>query len=66
MEARAEVVRLRRLVRVRRGEGLRGHLRIAHVDGGRERGWRGRGLAERVAVGGFSRARRGLRLMRIM
>jgi len=59
VEARAEIVRLRRrgrLVRVRRGEGLRGRLRLAQLDAGRERRGRGRGVPERMAVGGLARA----------
>ena len=58
VEARAEIVRLRRrrLVRVRRGEGLRRRLRLAQPDGGRERRGRGRGVLERMAVGGLTRA----------
>jgi hypothetical protein len=57
VEARAEIVRLRRrLVRVRRGEGLRRRLRLAQLDGGCERRGRGRGVPKRMAVGGFARA----------
>jgi len=65
VEARAEVVRLRWLVRVCRRERLRGHLRVAHVDGSRERGWRGT-FTERVAIGGLARTRGCLRLVGIM
>jgi hypothetical protein len=62
MEACAEIARLRRrwrrLVRVRRGEGLscRLRLRLAQLDGRRE--WRGRGwgVAKRMSVGGLTRA----------
>jgi hypothetical protein len=58
------------LVRVCRREGLRrrrrrrgSRLRLAQLDGGCECGRRGRGLAERVAVGGLACTRRGLRLL---
>lgn len=66
METRTEVVRLWWLVRVCRWERLRGrHLCVAHIDGSRERGWRGT-LTKRVTIGGLARARGCLRLMCIM
>ena len=71
VEASAEIVGLWWLVRVCRREGLRrrrrrcrgSRLRLAQLDGGCECGRRGRGLAERVAVGGLACTRRGLRLL---
>ena len=71
VEASAEIIGLWWLVRVCRREGLRrrhrrrrgSRLRLAQLDGGCECGRRGRGLAERVAVGGLACTRRGLRLL---
>ena len=78
MEACAEIVRLWRrwrplllllllLARVCCGIGLSCCLGIAHFDGCCERGGRRRRSAsEWVAVGGFSRARRDVRMLRIV